>query len=286
MRRSLRYLATIIAIGLAVGVWFPSSYAQDRVLRIFSNDDSSGAFLGIRMTDVTEENMSEYDLDSVQGVIVESVVDGSPAEAADLQEKDVILEFDGLKVRSKIQFSRLVKETPVGRDVEVLISRDGKRKNIKVRLEEQNEQRAESRSFVLPEPFGERDNRGFYYRFPEDLPMPERWMDRTAPTLGITVQAIPDQLGEFFEVPEKRGVLVTSVRQNSPSAGKLKAGDVIIRVEGREVSDPAVLQSILQRTEGEKIGLDVIRDKKEIRVVVSFPGDNGKEAGDGKEYKL
>ena len=111
-------------------------------------------------------------------------------------------------------------------------------------------------------------------------------MDRTAPTLGITVQAITDQFGDYLKVPDKKGVLVTSVRQNSPSAGKLKAGDVIIRVEDREVSDPAVLQSILQRAKGEKINLDVIRDKKEIRVVVSFPDDDVEESGSGKTYKL
>lgn len=287
MSKSLRFTAAALAIVLAVGVWIPLSFAQDRVLQFLSSDNSSGAFLGIRMIDITEENMSEHELDSVQGVIVESVVAGSPAESADLEEKDVVLEFDGLKVRSTSQFSRLVKETPVGREVELVISRDGKRKKITVRLGDRNEQQAENRSFTIPAPFGESGRRGFFYRIPDDTPLFEPWTDNFgAPKLGITVQAITEQMGEYLNVPGKRGVLVTSVREESPSTGKLKAGDVIIRAEGREVMDPVGLQVVLQRAAGKTIGLDVIRDKKEIKVVVDLPGDKGKEGSTGKEYKL
>ncbi|MBN2241563.1 MAG: PDZ domain-containing protein [Acidobacteria bacterium] len=286
MSKSHRYLAAAAAFLLAAGLLFPSSYAQNRVLQLFSPDDSSDAFLGIRMTDVTEKNVSEYKLDSVSGVIVESVVEGSPAEKAALQEKDVLLEFDGAKVRSTMQLSRLVRETPVGREVDLVISRDGKQKSMKVQLEQRNELRSESRSIVIPAPFGEGGDRSFSYRFPDNFPMPEQWEDRGAPRLGITVQAITEQLADTLKVPGKRGVLVTSVREESPSAGKLQAGDVIIRADGRTVSDPANLRMVLQRAEGDTISLDVIRDRKEIKVIVNLPGDTGREGGTGREYKL
>ena len=87
---------------------------------------SSGAYLGIQMADVTASNMSQYKLSSERGVIVRSVVKGSPAEAANLQNGDVILEFAGYPVWSSLQLSRLVQETPVGRKVELIVSRDGK----------------------------------------------------------------------------------------------------------------------------------------------------------------
>lgn len=286
MCKSHRYLAAAAAILLTAGVWFPSSYAQNRDIQIFSPADSSGAFLGIRMSDVTGKNMSEYKLDSVSGVIVESVVEGSPAEKADLQEKDVILEFDGVKVLSTIQLSRLVRETPVGREVELGISRDGRRKNISVRLEGRNEQRAESRSFVIPSPW-EGQGLGFYrYRFPDNSPVPYWDLGEGSPRLGISIQPLTEQLADYFKVPGKKGVLVTSVDENFPSAGKLQAGDVIIRAEGKDVADPVDLTGILQRATGDAIKLDVIRDKKEIKVVVDLSSDTGKESGSGKEYKL
>jgi serine protease Do len=287
MSKGLKCLAATLAIMTAAAVGIPSSYAQNRVLQFFSSDNSSGAYLGIWMADVTKENMSEYKLDSPQGVIVESVAKDSPAESADLKEKDVILEFDGFKVRSTIQLSRLVKETPVGREVEVLISRDGKRKNITVRLGKRSEQSAEGRSFVVPAPLGERNNRDFHFRIPDNAPFggPEALRDGT-PRLGITILALTDQLGIYFDVPGQRGVLVTSVREGSPSAGKLQAGDVIIRADGKTVNDPAGLRVIVQRATKDTISFDVIRDKKEIKVVVDFPGDTGKEGGKSKEYKL
>jgi len=277
----------MLVMVLAVGVWIPFSYAQNRVIQVLPSGDSGGAFLGIRMTDVTQENMSEYKLDNVQGVIVDSVVEGSPAEKAELKEKDVVLEFDGLKVLSTMQFSRLVRETPVGREVELLISRDGKRKNVTVQLAAREEQRAEGRSFVVPSPLEGRNLGNYFgYRFPDNSPVPFWDQGYGSPRLGISVQALTEQLAEYFQVPGKKGILVTSVNEKFPSAGKLQAGDVIIRAEGKAVRDPVDLTGIVQRATGEKISLDVIRDKKEIKVVINLSSDSGKEGGSGKEFKL
>ncbi len=286
MSTKLRFLATASAIILTVGVWIPASYAQNRTIQILPAGETSGAFLGIRMTDVTQENMSEYKLDSVQGVIVEFVVEGSPAESAGLREKDVILEFDGLKVRSIIQFSRLVKETPVGRGVEMLISRAGKRENLTAKLGDQGGRRIASGSGTgeaLPAPFYGPGDPGFNYR----IPAPPEWIQPRAPhMLGITIQALTGQLASYLGVPGKNGVLVTSVMEESTSAGKLQAGDVIVRADGNAVDSPQGLTMILQRTSGDTISLDVIRDKKEIKVVVGLSDVEGKEDGNGKGFKL
>ena len=288
MSTNMKCLVTALAIILIAGMCIPASYAQDRTIQLYRADNSTGAFLGIRMTDVTKENMSEYKLDRPQGVIVESVVEESPAESAGLQAKDVILEFDGVKVRSTVQFSRLVKETPVGREVQLSISRAGKRNNIAVQLAGQSEQRAEGRAFVVPAPLGDSGRGDPIYRFRFNEPFPESWFpgDGT-PRLGISIQSLTDQLAGYLGVPGNNGILVTSVMEGSPSAGKLQAGDVIVRADGQTVSDPANLRRILQRTTSETISLDVVRNKREIKVVVDLSGDAGKEGGSGgKEYKL
>ncbi len=286
MSMSLGRFTVTLAVILAVGVWVPSSNAQNRGIQILSPESSSGAFLGIRMKDVTEDNMSEYKLDAVQGVIVESVVEGSPAETAELQEKDVILEYDGLKVRSTFQFSRLVRETPAGRGVGLVISRSGKRKNVTVRLQDRGGRRMESGTLTLPEPFYSPGDRYFNYRIP-DLPEWNPDMIGRAPhRLGITIQALTDQMAGYLGVPGKNGVLVTSVMESSPSQGKLQAGDVIVRADGNAVGDPAALTRVLQRTSEDTISLDVIRDKKEINVVVNLADADGKPGEDGEEYKL
>ena len=87
------------------------------------------------MEDVTAANMSQYKLNSVRGVIVGSVLPGSPAEKASLKENDVIVEFGGHPVWSSFELSRLVQETPVGRKVDLGISRDGNRMNLSATLD-------------------------------------------------------------------------------------------------------------------------------------------------------
>ena len=94
----------------------PVALAQVRPFGIVDLD--TGSYLGIRMEDVTSDNMASYKLDAERGVIVRSVDKGSPAEEASLREKDVILEYDGIPVISSTQLKRLVQETPPGRRAE------------------------------------------------------------------------------------------------------------------------------------------------------------------------
>jgi len=121
------------------------------VARVFQLN-GSGAFLGIQMTDVTSANMSKYKLNAERGVIVTSVMEGSPAEAANLHENDVIQEFGGFQVWSAAQLSRLVEETPPGRKVEIVVSREGRRMNLMAQLDKPEERRSFDR-FVFPRDF-------------------------------------------------------------------------------------------------------------------------------------
>ena len=86
------------------------------------------------MENVTADNMSSYKLSAELGVIVRTVEKGSPAEAANLREKDVILEYAGMPVFSTMQLTRLVQETPEGRTVNLVISRDGKKLDLNVKM--------------------------------------------------------------------------------------------------------------------------------------------------------
>ena len=277
MSTRLRHLVIAMAILLGSCVTAPSSFAQNPMTQILTLDNPSGAFIGIRMTDVTEDNKAEYKLDDTAGVIVESVETGSPAETAGLEKDDVIMEFAGIKVRSMLQFRRLVQETPVGRKVEMEISRTGKRENLTVRIGDRTESMTDNRSERIPIPFGDNSGAsGFLFRRP-DVPEQE-WevlLQRTG-KLGIEVQPLSEQLAETLGVPGKKGVLVSSVMQKSPSDGKLKAGDVIVQAEDSEIETPRELADIVRRKSGGSVSFRVIRDKKEITVTVNLSSDSSK----------
>jgi serine protease Do len=283
--------AALIAL-LAWGVAPPLCDAQTEVIEKVIQVNSSGSYLGIQMEDVTATNMSKYKLSSERGIIVREVMKGSPAEAANLKEDDVILEFGGTQVWSTTQLSRLVQETPVGRKVELALSRDGKRMNLSAQIGKRDEGRSENRRGPAPEDFSWNDRREFQFQMPDgnrmflfrgpDAPGSNS-TDVTGrrPRLGVTLQPLTDQMGEFLGVPNKKGVLVAAVNSGSPSAGKLKSGDVIIGADGKDIESPEALTQLIRSKSQGAVTLRVIRDKKEIKVVVDLPADENQ-----KGYKL
>jgi serine protease Do len=254
--------------------------------RVFSNIlQSSNAYLGIQMEDVTSENVAKYKLNGERGVIIRSIVKGSPAEAAKFQADDVILEFGGTQVWSAAQMTRLVQETPIGRKVDFVVSRGGKRINLTAPVKERdnrvssdfNERFKDNQIEIIPrDPFGS-NGRTFQYRIPGPI-------ENRKPKLGVTLQPLTDQLAEYFGVEGKKGVLVSSVAENSTSSGKLNPGDVIISVDGKKIGDAEDLIQVVREKSG-AINLKVVRNKKEITVVVTLPEEEN-QGRDSKGYKL
>ena len=96
---------------------------------------SGGSRLGVSVRDVRTDDLAGAGLDEPRGVLVEAVTPNSPADRVGFQEGDVVLEFDGVGVRSVRQFIRLVQDTPPGRSVAATVMRGGRRQPIVVVLE-------------------------------------------------------------------------------------------------------------------------------------------------------
>jgi serine protease Do len=216
----IKYRVAVLTVFLAGNMALPLCQAQTGGFSSIFQQNSSGAYLGIQMDDVTAVNMSKYKLSGERGVIVRSVVKGSPAEAANLKEDDVILEYGGNPVWSAAQFTRLVQETPAGRKVDIIVSRDGKRTNLTATIESREGRQAGSQIEIPRDLFGP-GMRSFQFRLPNipNISEDERSNEPSAqkPHLGVTLQPLTDQMGEFLGVPKKSGALVVSVDGNSPS---------------------------------------------------------------------
>ena len=106
---------------------------------MWSEDGGPGSF-GFRMggvrIGVSVANLDDEQAKAMTGVVVTGVNEDGPAAKAGVQEKDVIVEFDGEKVRSAAQLSRLVNETPPGRTVKMAATREGKRLDLQVTPED------------------------------------------------------------------------------------------------------------------------------------------------------
>jgi S1-C subfamily serine protease len=224
-------------------------------------------WLGVSTADVTSDRLSSLKLKEERGVEILNVIADSPAAKAGLKEHDVILEVNGTRVDSVEQLQRMVRELPAGRTVPLLISRDGNTQTVPVKLGERSQYQGR---------LGDRD---FVFRMPEfrmpDIRIPSPNVQAFSLTqgarLGIDVEPLGKQLAEYFGAPGGEGLLVRSVDRDSPAekAG-IKAGDVMVKIDGRKASDAGDIRSLLRDTrEKRTFPVQLIRNKKEITVNVT-----------------
>jgi S1-C subfamily serine protease len=245
--------------------------------------DGRGSQLGVMVSDVDIKA-------TTGGVKIDDVNPDSPAEKAGIKAGDVIVEYDGERVRSARQFTRLVQETPEGRAVSIGLLRDGKKQTVNATPEsgrmtwnfgpevdramrEAERGMREFRFDAMPEfnfrfddrdrdrgPREPREPRRFEYRLPPDV-MP--FMNRSRGRLGVTVQSLTRDLEEYFGA-KNGGALVSSVTPDSEaSKAGVKAGDVIVSLNGKSVRDSDDLIAQLEDVDGEAT-IVVVRDKKEL----------------------
>lgn len=223
-----------------------------------------GSRIGVSIRDIESSDKAK----SASGVVVESVDDDSPASKAGLKVGDIVVEFDGERVRSVRQFTRLVTETPEGRSVAAAVMRDGQRVTVNVTPESGNRF-----SWYEGDQWKALDGLRAYNFAPPPPPKPpappkpgvpptfERFFWSSGNQLGIGAMTLEPQLAEYFGT--KQGVLVSSVAADSAAAkAGLKAGDVITSFNGHAVDSPSDLRTGVRTVEGGEFTLGIIRDRK------------------------
>jgi membrane-associated protease RseP (regulator of RpoE activity) len=231
--------------------------------QMFVINDGS-VHLGVALGDITAEKARTLKLPAVGGAIVESVQKDSSAAKAGLEAGDAIMEFDGVHVRSSAELRRLIRETPAGRTVAIKIVRSGKASVLSVKLDVSDNHM----NF----------NYDFNYKFKN--PGPLFFTDVVPPpgghrvTLGIAGDNLTPQLAQYFGVTQGTGVLIAEVTKGGPAdkAG-LKAGDVIVQVDGQPVRGVEELRHLLNEKftgDTRKVNLNIIRDHHEQTITAEL----------------
>ena len=280
MRRPLKphaaTLATValLAVALAAGAATAGSDEKKESAR-------GDGWLGITMQQMTSSMAAALDMEE-GGVLVNSVVEDSPADEAGLEEGDVIVGFDGKDVDDTRDLARLVRRCDPGDEIEIAYVRDGKRRKVKVEVGER-----ERDAWVWSDDGGERfrmkrfddgDVRGFHvWPDDEDHVILRRWHrgdrddDRRALMLhgwhadrgylGVRLDDLTEQLGEYFGVEDGEGALIREVLEDTPAekAG-LKAGDVIVQLDDEKMRDAGDVTGFLAEAEaGDEVAVTVLR---------------------------
>jgi serine protease Do len=266
--RTSSVLAFVAAAGLVSCSAFAQQEAAPRAHRAqgYVVEKVSGGYLGIGGLDISPDRAKALNLKEERGVEVSSLAEDGPAAKAGIKQGDVVLEFNGQPVEGTAQFQRLVRETPVGRQVKITVWRSGGRQTLTATVGENKQTTV----------FGPGDG-SWNFNMPEIPPMPNIEIPRFQmslqnPMLGIVGESLEreDQLAEFFGVQE--GVLVRSVKKGSAAekAG-LKAGDVITKVDDSKVTSSAEITRVLRGLKSKKtFGLTVVRNRKEMPLTVTM----------------
>ncbi|KUK02205.1 MAG: Protease Do [Thermotoga sp. 50_1627] len=222
-----------------LGFAIPINTVKRFINQLVQTGKAQKAYLGVRVTTVTNELAKALGLKVNKGALIVQVMEGSPADKAGLKDNDVVVKFDGVDVNSDAELVSLIHSHVPGDVVEIVVNRNGKEIKFVVTLGSSSDE--EVQSAVAAKEF-----------------------------LGIVVDEITPSDRETYSIPVRvEGVIV---RQNRGSLA-LQAGDVIdqIAVNGqryaiRSVSDWNEVVGKIKK--GDFIAIFAIR--RGARLVYSF----------------
>lgn len=268
----LAFLAIVVALGV------PSVRAQARPqpspqAAFQMPFMGGGSRIGLSLGDVNADDVKTLKLPKQEGALIQDVQPNSPASSAGLREKDVVTLYDGERVRSARQLTRLVAETPEGRTIALSVIRDGRTLPLEVTPEAGSGAFLDSaRMKAMTDQVG-RMSRDLALNLPDLSGIDVPGIARRG-RLGVAVQELTPDLAAYFGV--KAGVLVAGVTDNSAAANAgMRAGDVITAVDGRSVATSGELVRALAGDTDREVSLTVVRDKKEQIVKVSIGAQRG-----------
>jgi len=260
-------VASVCAASLAAGA--SQVLVEDRPAQVFR---LGGVHLGVELEDVSSQDVSRLKLPDERGALVKRVDAESPAQKAGLKEGDVILRYQGESILSVLQLVRLVRETPPGRTVSLEVSRNGAIQKLTATL-------AQGSSWN----FGDLKDMNLKVPFPPNmdrLVSPDHnflFRDRLEgrpKRLGIEYQEISGQLAKYFRLTDDHGILVSSVDEDGPAAkAGIKAGDVILKFNGKTVRDAGQFREEVAKTEADQeVSLTLQREGKTVDVKLKTGG--------------
>jgi serine protease Do len=236
--------AIISPSGGSIGIGFavPSKTAMPVIDQLRQFGETRRGWLGVRIQQMTDELAETMNVKPPRGALAAGVDDKGPAKPAGIQTGDVIVRFDNKDIKEMRDLPRVVADTPVGKDVEIIVLRQGKeeKKTVRLgRLEDGEKQAAAA---------GKRGGGAA----PEEKSVVQQ-------TLGLNLANLTAELRRRYKIKDGiNGVVITGVDSNSAAAEKrLNAGDVIVEVAQEPVAAAADVQKRIDqlKKEGRKSAL-------------------------------
>jgi S1-C subfamily serine protease len=268
MKRALGYALVLLAVWAAATRCARASSAGAPAAR------AAQGYLGVDVRDVAEDQLAALKLKEARGAEIVLVDHDAPAGKAGLREHDVILRMNDQTIEGEEQIRRMLRESPPGTMIVLLVSRDGQRMTVTTQTanREEVERQAWEQHLTVPEPLPPGEIEGsIYFAAPSSPAPPVRGGNNfLGPLLmdpsytGAMLETMSAQLADYFGVTGGAGLLVRSVEANSPAAlAGMRAGDVVVRANQKVVASSADWTRAIKDSHGRPLSIVVLRDKKE-----------------------
>ncbi len=240
---------------IGIGFAIPSNQAQHVISQLRKFGHTKRGRIGVSFQQVTDDIAESLGMEEGQGALVSSVVEGGPADKAGIHAGDIIIEFEGKVIKKRNELPIWVANTEVGKKVKLVVLRKGKRKNIKLIIDE------------LPEDTANIDE--------DKSSSDEDGGQEAQEILGMSLEPISEKARKGLKLDDDvEGVLIASVERNSPAGTKgLRRGDVIVEITQEAVTsvDEAISRIEELKEKGRKsILLKIIRQGNTAFVTVKF----------------
>ena len=230
---------------IGIGFAIPANAASNVIDQLMEFGETKRGWLGVRIQEVSKEIAEVEKLKKIEGALVASVGENSPADKAGIKAGDIILEFDGKKIDTMRTLPKVVANTKVGKSVQLKIWRNKKliTKRLTLGRLESSEEFKEKKSKIVPK-------------------------DKEIDILKITVRDLTEQDIKSRNLKEgSTGAVIVDIANRSPLINLLSVNDVIIEVQKKSVKDTSDLNKIVSDIfkKGEKTLLLTVINKNNQR---------------------
>jgi serine protease Do len=214
----------IVATGQGIGFAIPVNVAKEILPQLKEKGKVTRGGIGVYVQKMTPELAKSFGMEKSKGALVADIIPGGAAEAAGIQRGDVIVKFDGKEIDEMNELPRMVAATPVGKEVEVEVLREGKPLKIKLKVGELKDEAA---------------------------PAVE---EKAKAELGMNVQEITPEVARQLQLKDLAGVIVTQVETGSAAeeAG-VQRGDIIREINGHPIRKLADYVNTVEKVKKDEV---------------------------------
>ncbi len=238
--------------GQGISFAIPINMVKTLLPQLHQNGYVVRSWLGVRVQELHPTLAASFGLKNSQGALVTEVIDKSPAATAGIRAGDVIIRFNDTPIRSTDQLPWLVSTAGGGNNVDVELVRNQKPQTIRVRMEDQPNQKKPT----LP---GKGPSASLPPTPPNAAALPE---------LGVQVKVLTESLARQLGAQSTGGVVVTDLTDSSPALRSgLRRRDVITEIgEHAIASEEDFQKQTLAINAGEVIRFKVVRGGRTLYI--------------------